>query len=144
MQDKDAIPFQHWSLKVGRQDIASGVEAPHLGEIVWAVDDLHQSITNLILTPRGAVPTEPEKGCDLMPYIDRPLDIAVPNVSRVIWDAITIWEPRIVLQDIKVFEVAFAHLAAEIYWRPSESVLDDLLVTEVSLNGQSAPDRRVA
>jgi hypothetical protein len=55
---------------------------------------------------------------------------------------LTIWEPRIVLQDIKVFEVAFGHLSAEVYWRPVESVLDDLRVTEVSLTGQT--DRRVA
>jgi hypothetical protein len=70
------------------------------------------------------------------------LDIAVPNITRAIWDALTMWEPRIVLQDIKVSEVAFGHLSAEVYWRPVESVLDDLRVTEVSLSGQS--DRRVA
>lgn len=142
MQDKAAIPYQHWSLKVGRMDASTQVIAPHFGEIVWGVDDLHQSISSLILTPLGSVPTEPEKGCDLLPYIDRSLDIAVPNVTRVIWDALTIWEPRIVLQDIKVFEVAFGHLSAEVYWRPVESVLDDLRVTEVSLTGQA--DRRVA
>ena len=122
-------------------DASTGVIAPHFGEIVWGVDDLHQAISSVILTPLGSVPTEPEKGCDLLPYIDRPLDIAVPNVTRVIWDALTIWEPRIVLQDVKVAEAAFGHLNAEIYWRPIESVLDDLRITEVSLNGQA--DRRV-
>jgi phage baseplate assembly protein W len=144
MQDKAAIPYQHWSLKVGRMDASTRAFAPHFGEVVWGVDDLHQSISNLILTPLGGVPTEPEKGCDSLPYIDRPHDVAIPNVTRAIWDALTIWEPRIVLQDIKVSQVAFAHLSCEIYWRPSESVLDDILVTQVALTDQSQTDRRVA
>lgn len=144
MQDKETIPYQHWSLKVGRMDAATRTLSPHIGEIVWAVDDLHQSITNLILTPLGAVPTEPEKGCDLQPYIDRSIDIAVPNITRVIWDAITMWEPRIVLQDVQVKEVAFGHLAAEVFWRPVESVLDDLLVTRVANLNQANSERRVA
>lgn len=144
MQDKATIPFQHWSPKVGRQDRLTGETAPFWGEIVASVDDLHQSITNLILTPLGDVPTEPEMGCDLLPYIDRPTDIAIPNMTRAIWDALTMWEPRIVLQDVRVFETAFAHLSAEVYWRPSTSVLDDLIVTQVSLSGQGGADQRVA
>lgn len=144
MQDKDAIPFQHWSLKVGRMDADTRAYGPHLGEIVSGVDDLHQSISNLVLTPRGAVPTEPEMGCDLIPYIDRKPDTAIPNITRAIWDAITMWEPRIVLQDVQVSEVAFGHLTAAIYWRPTEAVLDDLRVTEIALSGGAQTDRRVA
>ena len=84
MQDKSAIPFQHWSLKVGRQDRDTGRAVAPFGEIASAVDDLHQSITNIILTPLGAVPTEPEKGCDLFPWLDRARDEAIPNVGRAI------------------------------------------------------------
>ncbi|WP_299924191.1 GPW/gp25 family protein [uncultured Pelagimonas sp.] len=142
MQDKSKIPFQHWSLKVGRADRQTGLVGDFFGEIVSAVDDLDQSVSNLILTPLGSVPTEPEKGCDLLPYLDKPPDIAIPNIGRAIWDALTIWEPRIVLQDVKVFEVGFGHLAAEIYWRPSESILDDLRVTSLPL--ELASNRRVA
>ena len=132
MQDRHVIPFQHWSLKVGREDRATGEAAARFGEIVTAVDDLHQSITNIILTPVGAVPTEPLKGCDLMPWLDRPREEAIPQIGRAIWDALDMWEPRIVLQDITVHEVAFAHLACDVYWRPVESVLDDLRVTQIA------------
>ena len=142
MQNKNTIPFKHWSHKVGRADPVTGVVPPIYSEIVVAVDDLHQSISNLILTPLGSVPTEPEKGCDLLPYIDRHADIAIPNVTRVVWDALTMWEPRIVLQEVKVVQVGEAHFACNIYWRPSESVLDDLRVTEVSVG--TSVDRRVA
>jgi phage baseplate assembly protein W len=144
MQNKDTIPFEHWSLKVGRADPVTRIVAPFMGEIVSAVDDLHQSISNLILTPLGAVPTEPEKGCDVMPYIDRHADEAIPNVTRAIWDALLMWEPRIVVQDIKVTQAAYAHFECAIYWRPVESVLDDLIVTQVALKDQSKTDRRVA
>lgn len=135
MQDKDAIPFQHWSLKIGRADPVSREAAPVLGEIVTAIDDLHQAIWTLILTPLGSVPTEPLKGCDLEPYIDRTLDIAIPNVTSAIWDALTIWEPRVSVQDIVVEPVAFAHLSCAVYWRPRESVLDDLIVTTIPVVG---------
>ena len=144
MQDKAAIPYQHWSLRVGRMDPATREVGPFWGEIASAVDDLHQSIANLILTPLGSVVTEPEMGCDLMPYIDRPMDVAIPNITRAIWDAITMWEPRIVLQDVQVAETAYSHLTAKIFWRPVESVLDDLRVTQVALTDQSQPERRVA
>lgn len=144
MQDKATIPFQHWSLKVGRVDAVTREAKPFWGDIASAVDDLHQSISNLILTPLGAVPTEPEMGCDLIPYIDRTIEVAIPNITRAIWDALTMWEPRIVLQDVKVTETAYAHLSAQIYWRPAESVLDDLRVTQVALTDQTTSERRVA
>lgn len=141
MQDKDAISFQHWTLKLGRAGATSEPIPPFWGEIASAIADLEQSITCLILTPLGSVPTEPDMGCDLMPWLDRPVDIAIPNITRAVWDAITAWEPRITLQEVHVFEVAFAHLTVEIHWRPVESVLDDLRVTRVPL-GQT--NRQVA
>lgn len=133
MLDRQTIPFQHWSLKVGRADPVSLVTPSIFGEIVSAVDDLHQAIVNLILTPLGSVPTEPEKGCDLYPFIDRVAQEAIPNLTRVIWDALEVWEPRIVVDKVVVSEPAFAHFSCEVFWRPIESVLDDLLKTQVSL-----------
>lgn len=144
MQHTADIPFQHWSLKVGRADPKTREIPAFWGEIVTSIDDLHQAITDLILTPLGSVVTEPELGCDLLPYLDRPMDIAIPNCTRAIWDALTMWEPRIVIQDVQVREVSFSHLEAKVFWRPTESVLDDLLVTEVALNDQDSADRRVA
>lgn len=143
MQARHKIPFDHWSLRVGRADPRTRNVAPFYGEIVTAVADLLQSITNIILTPLGTVPTEPEKGCDLAPFIDRHPDIAIPNLTRVIWDALAMWEPRIVVQEVKVFQTEFSHFACKVFWRPVESVLDDLRVAEVSLGG-SSEDRRVA
>lgn len=132
MIDKDTIRFRHWSLKVGRIDPATGEALNVVGEIVAAVDDLHQSIVNLILTQKGSVPTEPEKGVDYEGAIDRHPDVAIPLLTREIWDALSIWEPRIVVQKVAIAMVEFAHFSTRVFWRPIESVIDDLRVTEVA------------
>ena len=144
MQNRHTIPFKHWSLRVGRAEPKTGEARVFFGQIVSAVDDLDQSIFNLILTPLGTVPTEPEKGCDIAPFIDRHESEAIPNLTRAIWDGLAMWERRIVVQDVKVLAVAFSHFTTKVFWRPIESVLDDLRVTEVSFAGHDATDRRVA
>lgn len=135
MIDRSKIVFQHWSLKVGRADPVTLEVRPFFGEIVSAVDDLDQCISNLILTPKGSVPTEPEKGINYDGVIDKHPDIGVPLLTQEIWDALAMWEPRIVVKDIKVTQSAFAHFVAQIFWRPIESVLDDLRLTEITYQG---------
>lgn len=132
MIDKDKITHRHWSLKVARPDRETGIAQDSYGDAVFAVDDLSQSIANIILTPKGSVPTEPEKGCDVLGAIDRHPDIGIPYLTREIWDAITIWEPRLVVEKVEVLTLAFSHFTTRVFWRPVESVLDDLLVTEVA------------
>lgn len=133
MQDKYDIPFKHWSLKVGRADPQTGERRAFWGEIVAGLDDLTQSITNLILTPLGSVPTEPLKGCDLQPYIDRHPNIAIPQIQRAIWDAIAIWEPRVTVSVVRVYEAEYARLVAEVHWQPAAGVLDDQKILTVPL-----------
>ena len=135
MIDKDKITHRHWSLKVARPDAATGVAASSYGEIVTAVDELSQSITNIVLTPKGSVPTEPEKGCDILGAIDKHPSIGIPYLTREIWDAITIWEPRVSVERVEVETIAFAHFRTKVFWRPVQSVLDDILMTEVVYNG---------
>lgn len=141
MIDRHQIPFKHWSLRVGRADPRTGEIAPYYGEIATAIADLHQSISNIILTPIGSVPTEPTKGCDIEAFIDKHPDVAIPNLTRVIWDVIGIWEPRIIVETVTVQQVAFSHYSCDVFWRPVASVLADLLVTSVELanNGNAVP-----
>lgn len=133
--NRHSIPYRHWSVKVSRRNAQTG-EAPDTnGQIVAAVEDLDQAIANIILTPKGAVPTEPEKGVDWPGVIDRHEDIGIPLLTREIWDALAIWEPRIVVQNVEIERPAFSHFAMQVFWRPIESVLDDLRVTEVTFHG---------
>jgi len=135
MIDKDAIAYRHWSLKVGRLDPATGVAPDVFGDIVVSVDDLDQSIANIVLTPKGSVPTEPEKGCDILGAIDKHPSIGIPLLTREIWDALTIWEPRIVLQDVKVAMPEFSRFSTSVFWRPIASVIQETRVTEIAYNG---------
>jgi uncharacterized protein len=48
-------------LKAGRLNPEARVSADVLGAAVLEVDDLHQSIANIIVTPKGSVTIEPEK-----------------------------------------------------------------------------------
>ena len=135
MIDKDTITHRHWSLEVGRADPETGIAPPTYGDIVVAVDDLSQSITNLVLTPKGSVPTEPLKGVDMLGAIDRHPDIGIPYLTRDIWDAIRIWEPRVIVRKVDVLTVAFSHFACRVFWQPVQSVIDDIQMTEVVYNG---------
>lgn len=135
MIDRDAITHRHWSLEVGRADPETRVAPETYGEIVVALNDLSQSIANLVLTPKGSVPTEPEKGVDILGAIDKHPDIGIPYLSREIWDAIRIWEQRVIVEKVTISEMAFARFKATTLWRPAEGVVSELQVTEVTFNG---------
>ncbi|QGA56482.1 GPW/gp25 family protein [Brucella sp. 2280] len=135
MIDKDKIRHRHWSLKVSRIDPETGIAADTYGAIVTAIDDLNQSIANIIMTPKRSVPTEPEKGCDVEGAIDKHPDIGIPLLTREIWDALTIWEPRIVVEKVEVVLAQFSHFRTRVFWRPVESVIADQYMTEVQYNG---------
>jgi uncharacterized protein len=132
MIDKDKITHRHWSMQVGRADPQTGLAADSYGAVVLAVADLSQSITNIVLTPKGSVPTEPEKGCDILGAIDKVPAIGIPWLTREIWDAVTIWEPRVEVTKVEVLTLAFSHFQTRVFWRPAQSVIDDLFVTEVA------------
>lgn len=121
------IDYLHWQHKV-----SLGAEGAW-GEIVVGLDDLHQAVRTIVLTPKRSVPTEPEKFCNAVNYLDRPPAVAIPAIKREIWDAITKWEPRIVLSGIEAEVIDFAHYAVTISWYPVEAVLKEIQRTTVQL-----------
>lgn len=123
------VSHHHW-----QQKIAHGKPAAW-HEIAIGHDDLAQCIAIIVLTPRLSVPTEPEKFCNALDYIDRPPAIAIPNITREIWDALSRFEPRIILHEVRVEPVAFEHFKAFIEWRPREDVAEDIRQTVVDLRG---------
>jgi len=122
--DRRSITHLHWQLALDRSRLASG-------EVVVGLDDLEQEIRSLILTPKGSVPLNPEKGCDLAPYVDRPPAVGVPAMTREVWTALTTWCKRIVVEDVQVTMVAFHHFSIPVFWRPVESIADEIRRTEV-------------
>ena len=126
---RSAIPFKHWSMRVGRA-------APAFGEIVSQIADLEQGIANLIFTPVG---TEPEKGCDVLPYMDLPPLVAIPKLLVGIWDGLKRWHPRILVDNVQVEPVddaerGFSHFRCPVFWRPVAGVVQELLRTDVDVS----------
>ncbi|MBO9421697.1 baseplate [Labrenzia sp. R4_2] len=119
----------HWQLRVSPGPVAAWDEA------VTGIEDLEQAIRIICLTPKLSVPTEPEKFCDALEFIDRPPAIAIPRISQEIWDGLTRWEPRIAVEKVEVDPVAFHHFKVPIFWRPREDVLSDIRRTVVELQG---------
>ena len=129
MSERFQTPHLHWQLRVRPGAV------PPWGEIAAGLDDLEQSIRTIILTPPGSVPLEPEKFCAALDYIDRPPAVAIPAITREIFDALSRFEPRIELvEPVQVEMLAFHHFRAVITWRPRADVLADIIRTEVILS----------
>lgn len=86
MNVKD-IKTKHWSLSASTQ-----------GKVVQDLDDINQCITIILATVKGTDPLRPEFGCDILKWIDKPVNRAVPNIIKEAVDAIKLWEPRVVVK----------------------------------------------
>jgi phage baseplate assembly protein W len=126
------INHLHWQHRV----LAGTVGA--WGEIVTGIDDLEQAIEIICLTPKLSVPTEPDKFCDALNYIDRPAPVAIPNITREIFDALRKHEPRIVVDRVEVEAVSFEHFKVPVFWRPREDVLGEIRQSNVILDRDTA------
>lgn len=123
------VSHLHWQHKVQPGALAAW------GELAVGLEDLEQCMRTIALTPKLSVPTEPEQFCDAINYIDRPPAVAIPNVTRELWDALARWEPRIILHEIHVSQIAFEHFKARIDWRPVEDVASEIRQTVIDLKG---------
>ena len=113
-------------------------DAPSYGHVAEKIADLELGIRNVILSPKGSVPLNPEKGCNLYPYIDRPPSEGIPNMTREIWDALKAWCPRILVDRVEVEQVAFHHYKVPVFWRPIESINDELIQTVINYQPEAA------
>lgn len=125
--DRRAIPFVHWQMALDGDDGSSAI-----GTIVAGLDDLHQAIRTIVLTEKGTVPLAPEKCTRLVPWIDRAPAEAIPNFTREIFDAITTWEPRIVVTKVTPRAAGFSRWVFPVFWYPRADIAREILMTEVS------------
>jgi phage baseplate assembly protein W len=133
MLDRRVIPYLHWQPRLGR-NAPDPQEA--LGRIVHGLDDVEQAINTIVLTEKGSVPTQPEKCTRLMPYIDRRPEYAIPNITREIWDAITAWEPRVIVERVAITREDFDHWRFPVFWRLRADVTRTVRRTVVALPGE--------
>jgi hypothetical protein len=136
MLDRRTIPFAYWQPKIGR-NLAAGKNV--LGEIVDGIDDVEQCINTIVLTEKGSVPTQPEKCTRLAPYIDRRPDFAIPNITREIFDAIRLWEPRVIVERVLITREDFDHWRFPVFWRLTDDVARAIRQTIVLLPNERIP-----
>ena len=64
------------------------------GEIVTGADDVAQCLRTIFATQKRSDPHRPDFGCDLLKWIDKPANRAVPGLIREALEAAERWEPR--------------------------------------------------
>ncbi|WP_457798080.1 hypothetical protein [Methylocystis sp. S23] len=106
MLDWRSIDYLHWQPKRGA-----------LGEALFGYLDPLQAVRAIALTEKGTCPLHPEKCVRLVPWIDQPENIARPNMARELWDAVTTYEPRVVMQRVEFQGAEYSH------WRALLSVV---------------------
>ncbi|MCG7518849.1 GPW/gp25 family protein [Ruegeria sp. Ofav3-42] len=106
-------------------------EGPAWGEIAPDLEDLAQEIRQCILTPKGSVPLNPEKGCDLDQFRDRPMNVRSLFVVAEVREALKLWVPRVKVHEI-TYQTTFETISLNVTWSPVEAVGDDFQTTEVA------------
>lgn len=124
MLDRNTITNAHWQMK-------RTADGPVWGEIAADLEDLAQEIRQCILTPKGSVPLNPQKGCDLDQYRDRPMNVRSLFVIAEVREALRLWVPRVQVHEI-THAASFASIALTVIWSPVETVLEDFQSTEVA------------
>lgn len=88
------------------------------GEVVTGLDDVAQCLRVILTTARGSDPLRPEFGSDIWRYVDHPIDQAIPHIVREVWDAVTLWEPRVTLERVTVRAGEQpGHVVLRVQWR---------------------------
>lgn len=101
------VPF--WQAALGRP-----------GETVQGLEDIAQCLTLLAMTQKGSVVLDPDRGVDLMAYLDRPLPEAGRLLERDLLRTYLRYEPRIEPPIVQVRSVPGlpGHVIAVVTWRP--------------------------
>lgn len=129
------IQSADWSLMLDSTASLQGL-ASGLGYVVEGVDDVAQAIGIILTTPKGSDPFRPDFACDIIPFIDLPIDRATAHMVREITAALVKWEPRIDVSRITVAPVidgsaqSGARLNVTVAWR-------------LKLGGAPSPERTV-
>lgn len=114
----------HWQL----------APAEHEQPVVQGIDDIHQCIITILRTPKGQDVLRPEFGSNHFNYLDMPEDVALPNFTREITEALQIWEKRIEVIAIH-FSGAAPHYHVAVEWQLKDQVHREInqYLTEVEL-----------
>lgn len=105
-----------------------------IGAIVEALEDVSQCIEIIVATPKGSDPHRPTFGCDAWQYLDRPVNIAGPQMIQAVIDAIEAWEPRAAITKV-VPSAEMEQVTLAIYWTLAGDQTGAEYLTEATLGG---------
>jgi hypothetical protein len=71
------------------------LDASRIGEVVQGLDDVAQCIQIILETRKGTDPLRPDFGCGIYEYVDKPVNLALPDMLREITNAIATYEQRV-------------------------------------------------
>lgn len=95
------ITSQNWSLSLAQP-----------GEVVQGIDDIAQCINIILATQKGTDPFRPLFGADILRFVDKPVNDAIPGIIQEMITQIALWEPRVKLTritpTIDVSSISFA------------------------------------
>jgi phage baseplate assembly protein W len=109
------------------------------GAIVEGIVAIRQAIMLIVSTTKGSDPLRPNFGCDAIKYLDAPVNVAKPQITKALYDAIATWEPRVTVSKITSTLVGTSNLAFSIGYTLVDTTVTSSLILQLQ-NGQiSAP-----
>ncbi|HDT5887814.1 MULTISPECIES: GPW/gp25 family protein [Gammaproteobacteria] len=109
-QEYTNITAAHWQPALKRD-----------GEIVSGIGDIDQAIRIILSTPKGSDPHRPDFGSRIPDWLDRPVDRVRPHLVREAVDALRVWEPRIVVESVRI-DVDAECIKTRVLWRAADGV----------------------
>lgn len=89
-------------------------------KLVQDVDAISQNILIIITTVPGSDPLRPTFGADIYRWLDRPVNLALPNIILEAVNAIRAWEPRVEVTKVQR-KVEESRILINIVWRDIRS-----------------------
>lgn len=111
---------QHWQL------------AGEAGGIISGFDDVSRCVEIILNTRLHTDVLRPLFGSNHQDYIDSPQDVFIPNAVREVVVALSIWEPRIVVDKV-TFNGAAPHITMTVFWYLVGDVAKTIAQSEVSI-----------
>ncbi len=71
-----------------------------VGAIAVGIEDIRQRIFNVLNTIPGSDPFRPLFGCLAYTWTDKPINTAVPNIKKEIFESLSLWMPEIRVRSI--------------------------------------------
>jgi phage baseplate assembly protein W len=110
------IKSSDWSLSLAGQ-----------GQIVEELADIGQCILIIATSQKRSDPMRPEFGCDILQWLDKPVNQMVAGLVKEVAEAVSIWETRAIITRIRP-TVAGENVTVSIEWKTATGLTGETVV----------------